>query len=76
MLLIALTAEQVNEAVDSIIHIWYSALVRESDIDILQCRIRPLIEDVCGKINDNTPGKLFAKTWAFKPCSLRVVLEK
>ena len=76
MLLIALTVEQVNEAVDCIIHIWYSALVRGSDIDILQGRIRPLIEDVCEKIKDKTPGRLLAKTWTFNQCSLRVVLEK
>ncbi|RJE17186.1 hypothetical protein PHISCL_10477, partial [Aspergillus sclerotialis] len=45
LLLIALVVENVDEAVECVIHVWYSALVRESDIDILHCRIRPLIED-------------------------------
>ena len=76
LLLIALTVEQVDEAVDCILHLWYSALVRESDIDILQRHIRPLIEDVCGKIKDKTSGGLFGKTWTFRQRSLRVVLEK
>jgi hypothetical protein len=58
MLLIALTIEEVDEAVDCIIHVWYSALVRQSDIVILQGRIRPLIEDVCKKIKDKTSGRL------------------
>lgn len=76
LLLVALTVERVDDAVDCILHLWYSALVRECDIDILQCRIRPLIEDVCGKIKDKTSGGLFGKTWTFRQCSLRVVLDK
>lgn len=76
LLLIALTVEQVDEAVDCILHLWYSALVRESHIDILQRRIRPLIEEVCEKMKDKTSEGLFGKTWTFKQCSLRVVLEK
>lgn len=75
MLLIALVAEEVDEAVDCIIHLWYSAPVRESDIDILECRFRLLIEDVCKKVKDNTSGSLLGKTWIFGQRSLRVVLE-
>jgi hypothetical protein len=76
LLLIALVVEKVDEAVDCIIHLWYSAFVRESDIDLLQHRIRPLIESVCRKIEDKTPESLLGKTWTFGQHSLRVVLEK
>ncbi|KAK2757688.1 hypothetical protein FQN54_004657 [Arachnomyces sp. PD_36] len=76
LLLIAFTVENVDKAVDCILHVWYSALVRESDIEILQRHIRPLIEDVCEKIKHKKPGGLFGKTWTFGQCALRVVLEK
>lgn len=76
LLLIALTVEQVDEAVDCILHLWYSALVRESHIEILQRHIRPLFEEVCGKIKENTSGGLFGRTWTFRQCSLTVFLEK
>jgi hypothetical protein len=45
-LLIAFTVEDRDRAVDCVIHTWYSALVRQSDLDILQGRIRPLLEAV------------------------------
>ncbi|PYI11901.1 hypothetical protein BO78DRAFT_440822 [Aspergillus sclerotiicarbonarius CBS 121057] len=76
LLLLSLAVEEADEAVDCIIHLWYSAFVRESDIDILQRRVRPLIEDVCGKIKGKTAESLFAKTWKFGQRSLRVVLKK
>jgi hypothetical protein len=76
LLLTALIVEQVDEAVDCIIHVWYSAFVRESHIDLLRHRVRPLIEDVCNKIKDKKPGSLLGKTWTFGRHSLRVVLER
>ncbi|GIK06628.1 hypothetical protein Aspvir_002278 [Aspergillus viridinutans] len=76
LLLIALIVEEVDEAVDCIIHLWYSAFVRESDVDVLRHRIRPLIEDVCNKIKDKKPESLLAKTWTFGRHSLRVVLQR
>ncbi|KAF7175088.1 hypothetical protein CNMCM7691_006492 [Aspergillus felis] len=76
LLLIALIVEEVDEAVDCIIHLWYSAFVRESDVDLLRHRIRPLIEDVCNKIKDKKPESLLAKTWTFGRHSLRVILER
>ncbi|GIJ91024.1 hypothetical protein Asppvi_009989 [Aspergillus pseudoviridinutans] len=76
LLLIALILEEVDEAVDCIIHLWYSAFVRESDVDVLRHRIRPLIEDVCKKIKDKKPESLLAKTWTFGRHSLRVILER
>lgn len=76
LLLVALVIGNSHEAVDCIIHLWYSTLVRESDIRILHDRIRPLIEDVCEKTKKKSPGTLLGKTWTFNHCSLRVVLEK
>ncbi|KAJ5798007.1 uncharacterized protein N7503_007303 [Penicillium pulvis] len=76
LLLIALTVEQVDEAVDCILHLWYSALVRESHIEILQRHIRPLFEEVCGRMRETPYGGFFGKKWRFRQCSLTVFLEK
>lgn len=76
MLLIALVFDDTNEAIDCILHVWYSALIRKSDLDVLQQRVRPLIEDVCEKISNKASGSCLAKTWTFGKRSLRLVLEK
>lgn len=76
MLLIALVVDNTDEAVDCMIHIWYSALIRKSDFDILQQRIRPLVEAVCEKIKDKPPTSLLTKTWKFGQRSLTLVLTK
>jgi hypothetical protein len=76
MLLIGLVVDNINEAVECIIHVWYSALIRQSDLNILQQRIRPLIENVCKKIKDKAPSQRLGTTWEFGQRSLRLVLEK
>ena len=76
MLLIALVVDNIDEAVDCMIHIWYSALIRKSDLNILQQRIRRLIESVCKKIKSKAPSSRLGKTWIFGQRSLRLVLEK
>ncbi|KAL3461958.1 hypothetical protein BJX64DRAFT_288910 [Aspergillus heterothallicus] len=76
LLLIATVVEDVDTASDCMIHLWYSALVRESDFNILQQHVRPVIMDVCRKISDRPSGTLLAKTWTFGQSSIRVVLEK
>lgn len=76
MLLIALVVDDIDEAIDCMIHVWYSALIRRSDLNILQQQIRPLIESVCEKIQNKEPGGLLGKTWTFGQRSLRLVLKK
>lgn len=76
MLLIALVVDNIDEAVECIIHVWCSALIRKSDLNVLQQRIRPLIENVCEKIKSKTPSSCLGKTWTFGQRSLRLVLQK
>jgi len=47
------------------IHTWYSASLRPSDMAILENRIRPLIEDVFRKISNKTSAVSQRKTWTF-----------
>lgn len=76
MLLIALVVKDVDKAAECIIHIWYSALVRKSDFDILQEQVRPMIEAVCHKTEGKAGSSLLSKTWAFGHRSLKLVLHK
>jgi hypothetical protein len=76
ILLIALVVDDIDEAIDCIIHVWYSVLIRKSDLSILQQRVRPLVENVCEKIQGKPPHILLGKTWTFGQRSLRLVLER
>jgi hypothetical protein len=75
MLLIALVVDNIDEAIDCIIHVWYSALIRKSDLDILQQRVCPLIRSVCEKIKSKASSSLLGKTWTFGQRSMRLVLQ-
>jgi hypothetical protein len=76
LLLIAMVVDDIDAASDCMIHIWYSALIRESDLNILQQQVRPLIDDVCTKIAGRSSDSLCGKTWTFGKRSVRVVLDK
>ncbi|KAL7909005.1 hypothetical protein GGI35DRAFT_493828 [Trichoderma velutinum] len=76
ILLIALVSDNIDEAVDCIIHVWYSALIRKSDLDMIQQKVLPLVQSTCEKIKDKTPDNLLGKTWRFGKRSLRLVLRK
>lgn len=76
MLLLALDIEDSEQAVQSIIHIWYSASIRLQDARLLTELICPMIEEVCVKIADRAAGSLQAKTWIVGRSSLRLVLKK
>jgi hypothetical protein len=76
LLLLIFVGQELDEAVESMIHIWYSALIKTSHMDILYGRIRPLIEAVCTKIASKAPDATLGKTWIFGSRTLRVVLRK
>ncbi|KAK5122415.1 hypothetical protein LTR85_003999 [Meristemomyces frigidus] len=72
ILLIALTIEDISQAVECMIHVRWTWM----DMDVLRDRIRPLIEDVCTKVAGKTSGTMLGKTWTFGKASLRLVLTK
>lgn len=76
LLLTALVAEDIDETVDCMIHVWYSALLRKSDLDLLQTKIRPLLENVYENIKSKGPMCVLGKTWTFGERSLRITLRK
>jgi hypothetical protein len=76
ILLATLVAQDINLAVDCMIHIWYSVLVPKSVTDFLKTSIYPLIETICKKIENKKPESVLGKTWTFGSRSLRLVLPK
>jgi hypothetical protein len=76
MLLVALTAEDQDEAIDCIIHIWYSAFIRKSDLEIIQRRVRPLIANICEEQKDKPADHSIVTTWKFGRWSLKLDLQK
>ncbi|KAF5679612.1 monoterpene epsilon-lactone hydrolase [Fusarium heterosporum] len=76
ILLIVFTCKDQDEAIDCIIHVWYSALIRDSDLAILQKNVRPLIEEICVREKVQPTEKQIEATWTFKSCSVRLELSK
>ncbi|KAI3335322.1 hypothetical protein F4824DRAFT_511248 [Ustulina deusta] len=75
-LLIMLTEEDPNTAAESMLHVWYSALVTEPCYTLLQKNLKPIVEDVCNKVAEKPDQTLLGKTWHFGGNSLRLVLTQ
>ncbi|KAL5342064.1 hypothetical protein BJX70DRAFT_386470 [Aspergillus crustosus] len=76
ILLLGLLVDDAEKAIDCMIHVWYSALIRQSDLHVIQHQIRPLIQTICEKIKDKKEDALLAQTWMFGQQSYRLVLTK
>ncbi|PHH78624.1 hypothetical protein CDD83_3951 [Cordyceps sp. RAO-2017] len=76
LLLVALGPDAAEAKVDCMIHVWYSALVRDADLALLRGRVRPLLEGVCARIRDKPPKRLVGKTWTLGRVRVRLVLER
>ncbi|KYG40502.1 hypothetical protein M433DRAFT_116968 [Acidomyces richmondensis BFW] len=76
MLLTALAIDDAENALDCMLHVWYSAQLTKSHMGLLESTVRPLIQEVCTKISGKPDSTLLAKTWRFGNRSLRVVLPK
>ncbi|KAI1420169.1 hypothetical protein F5Y12DRAFT_788466 [Xylaria sp. FL1777] len=75
-LLIMLVEEDPGTAAEALLHVWYSALVTESCYDLLQKKLKPIVQDVCDKIAGGPDQTLLGKTWTFGDNSLRLVLTR
>lgn len=76
MLIILLAVEDTATTVDCVLHVWYSAQIEKSHIELLGTAVRPLSEDMCQKIAKKPEDKLLAKTWSWGSKSIRLVLSK
>ncbi|KAL4902222.1 hypothetical protein BDW74DRAFT_181072 [Aspergillus multicolor] len=80
LLYIAQAGSILETDIESITHLWYSALVREDEMATVQDLVCPLIQDACDKIRDDPyygePRSTFARTWVFYERSLKPLLSK
>ncbi|CAI6332930.1 unnamed protein product [Periconia digitata] len=59
-----------------ILHLWYSALLPERMLTILQKEILPYIENVCAEIQDRSSRSFHVQTFKFVTSSVRLCLRK
>ncbi|KAF7718076.1 Uncharacterized protein PECH_002412 [Penicillium ucsense] len=76
LLLIAVFVDDIDQAIECMIHVWYSAFIRLSDSELLHTQIKPMLERVRNTIKDKDPESLRAKTWTRGNRSIKVVLKQ
>lgn len=64
-LLIFATVEDKDVAAECVLHIFYSAFVTKSHMEILTNKVQPLVREVCDKTSGKNPDTRLAKTWTF-----------
>jgi hypothetical protein len=74
--LLAFVAPAEPQAVDSMLHIWYSAMITTAHLDFVRLYLRPLIDDVVTKIATKSDDAILGKTWSFAAGSCRAELIK
>jgi len=74
--ILAASASNVNEASECIVHVWYSAFLRRSDLELLNVHVLPLVQEVCSKFEDESSDSLHLKTWQAGKCSIRLGMTK
>lgn len=77
LLLITFVIDDIDEAVECLIHIWYSAKITQAHLDILDKKIRPLISEMCEvfRIVSEKENGHWTKAWEFGERSLKVQLS-
>ncbi|KAM6516354.1 hypothetical protein FALCPG4_014539 [Fusarium falciforme] len=74
LLLTALFSAEPEDAATRMIHIWYSAFVRRSDLEFLRGVVRPKIERVCSNLEGEDPERLHSETFSCGPYSRVIVV--
>jgi hypothetical protein len=76
MCILAASVDDADQVSECITHIWYCALIRQADLDLLNAHVLPLIEEVCSDIKDQASTSLHSKTWRVRKCSLCITMSK
>ncbi|KAK5659386.1 hypothetical protein OQA88_1479 [Cercophora sp. LCS_1] len=76
ILLIFLTVDDSSIAAEHALHVFYSAFLTKACYDVLQTKVKPLVQDVWSKIQSRPLNAVLGKTWEFGGCKIRVVLTK
>ncbi|KAK0308345.1 hypothetical protein LTR01_004972 [Friedmanniomyces endolithicus] len=76
MLLIVITEPDNDNAVDCMLHVWYSSNIQQKHLELLEAKIRPPIENVILKIVNKAAGSLQRKTWKLGNNTFSLTLVK
>jgi hypothetical protein len=85
LLLLALSARStadtgaftLSDCVDALIHFWYSAFIPARALSWLTNTVKPLIDEVCSRIEGHSSDSILENSWEFNDgCSLRLVLAE
>jgi hypothetical protein len=76
MCILAASVTNADKASECITHIWYSAFVRQTDLELLTAHVLPSVQQACSKIKDNSFVSLHTETWQIGNRSLRLGLTK
>lgn len=76
ILLLMVTIDNTKVLSECVLHVWYSAFIRQDHLDLMNRHVLPLIQDVCEKIEDESKGSLHSEKWQFGRCTLCFELDK
>ena len=76
MCILATSIGDADQASECITHVWYSAFIRQTDLDLLKTHVFPFASEVCSEVEDKSPASLYSATWQAGKCSLRIVMSK
>jgi hypothetical protein len=71
------TLNTPSSIAEALIHVWYSAVIPESVLSLLQDRVKPLFTEVCSKFAKEPPTTTLSHTWEFtNGRALRLILKQ
>lgn len=76
MFILATSIGDADQASECITHIWYSAFIRQTDLDLLKKHVFPFAAEVCSEIEDKLSASLHSKILQAGKCSLHVTMSK
>ena len=76
IMLLIVTVDDMEAVSECIVHIWYSAFIRQVDLDLIHKHVLPPIVSHCQKIDTKPPDRLYSAKWQIKHSTLRLALGK
>jgi hypothetical protein len=61
--ILAASINDIDRASKCITHIWYSAFIRQTDLDLLRTHVLPLVDEVWSDIKDKFLTSAHSKKW-------------
>lgn len=76
ILLLMVTVDNIEVVSECILHIWYSAFIRQVDLDLINRHVLPPIQEICAMLEGKSAVSLHSVKWRIGRCTLRFTLAK